>query len=145
MGDALALAREARTLRAGDSLARQLADLVADAKKIQREAEADKDARTQLLAVRELTRLVELSAKLSGELTSRHSVTVTVQPTMSESEALELSRDCLLALATPDQQRQLAAELLARAGEDDHLLLQGEATGSVPVAPSQPLDLKGDT
>jgi hypothetical protein len=140
IGDVLAAAAQAGALRAGDSLAQQLHDLVSDARKIQREAEAGKDARTQLLAVRELTRLVELSAKLSGELTSRHAITVTVQSTPTPAEAISWSQECLLVMLETSAMRAFAHELLQRAGEDqDQLLIEGELRKTTESAPATPL------
>jgi hypothetical protein len=136
IGDDLARAADARGLRAGDSLAQQLRDLVADAQKIQADAEAQKDLRAGLMAVRELTRLVELGAKLSGALTTRHSVTVTVQQTPSRGEALAWSMEALLVLASADQQRAFAAELL-QAADQDQLFIEDKALGATPNAPLQ--------
>jgi hypothetical protein len=54
-----------------DSLIDQLERLKEDARRIKQKAEAAKDYRTALAGVRELTRLVEFAARLSGELNER--------------------------------------------------------------------------
>jgi hypothetical protein len=54
-----------------DSLVDQLKQLTEDARRIQKKAEAANDYRSALAAVRELTRLVELAARLTGELDDR--------------------------------------------------------------------------
>jgi hypothetical protein len=54
-----------------DSLVDQLKQLTEDARRIQQKAEAANDYRSALAAVRELTRLVELAARLTGALNDR--------------------------------------------------------------------------
>jgi hypothetical protein len=55
----------------GSTLVSQLKHLVGDARRIQEKAESDNDYRVALGAIRELTRIVELTARVSGELNER--------------------------------------------------------------------------
>lgn len=66
---ALMKAHEATEVSRADSLLGQLNRLAADARRIQQIAEAARDYRAALAGVRELTRLVELAARFSGEMT----------------------------------------------------------------------------
>jgi hypothetical protein len=68
---ALAHARELKEVAHGDSLLAQLRELTLQAQRLEVKAERSGDYRTALAAVRELTRLVELAARLSGELNER--------------------------------------------------------------------------
>ena len=54
-----------------DDLLAQLKQLNAKARELAAKAEAAGDYRTALMAIRELTRLLELTAKLTGELDER--------------------------------------------------------------------------
>ncbi len=83
---ALAIAKQAERVAAADSILDKVAGLEADARRIGAAAEADGDGRTALAAVRELTRIVELLARLRGELDARGSVTVQVAPRMLSRE-----------------------------------------------------------
>jgi hypothetical protein len=68
---ALAKANDAALVAHGDDLLAQLGELTAEAQRIKQKAEAAGDYRTALAAVRELCRIVELVAKLRGELDER--------------------------------------------------------------------------
>jgi hypothetical protein len=68
---ALAKAQDLKEVARGDSLLAQLRDLNLQAQHLKVKAERAGDYRTALAAVRELTRLVELAARLSGELNER--------------------------------------------------------------------------
>ena len=68
LSEMLKKSRDAAELFHADNLGAQLRQLVADARRVQKKAEAADDYRTALAGVRELTRLVELAARLSGEL-----------------------------------------------------------------------------
>src|SRR5215471_4729358 len=68
---ALAHARELTEVVHGDSLVAQLHELTSEAQRLKAAAEKAGDYRGALAAVRELCRIVELIAKLSGELDSR--------------------------------------------------------------------------
>lgn len=76
----LAQAQEAQEVaRAGDLLS-QLGQLRAEAQRIKNKAEAAGDFRTALTGIRELVRIVELMAKVSGELQEAQTVNVLIMP-----------------------------------------------------------------
>ena len=75
---ALALAKQAAEVADADSLLEKVRGLEADARRIAAAAEVAADLRTALAGVRELTRIVELLARLRGELGNEGSVTVNV-------------------------------------------------------------------
>jgi hypothetical protein len=68
---ALAKSLEARDMTHGGVLAAELQVLIAEAHRLKDMAEKKRDIRTALMAIRELTRLLELTAKLTGELDER--------------------------------------------------------------------------
>src|ERR1700682_1056662 len=68
---ALTHAHEAKEIIHGDRLVDQLRDLRSEASRLKERAEQAGDYRTALAAVRELCRIVELIAKMTGELDSR--------------------------------------------------------------------------
>jgi len=61
-------AGEAEEATRGSDLLAKIGDLEADARRIAAKAEKSNDLRTAIAAIRELTRIVELLAKLRGEL-----------------------------------------------------------------------------
>ena len=65
---AVAKAQHAIEASQGDDLLAKVTMLESDARRIQRKAEAAGDLRTAISAIRELTRVIELLAKLRGEL-----------------------------------------------------------------------------
>jgi predicted RNA-binding Zn ribbon-like protein len=67
----LVQAEEAKDIAQADDLLAQLKHLNAKARELAAKAESGGDYRTALMAVRELTRLLELTAKLTGELDER--------------------------------------------------------------------------
>ena len=64
----LVKAEEAREVARASAAAAKLVGIEADARRLGQKAEKDGDPRTALMAVRELVRLVELAARISGEL-----------------------------------------------------------------------------
>jgi len=109
---ALAQASEAAEVARADGLLDQLAELRADARRIGGKAEGAGDLKTALAGVRELVRIVELTAKLVGELDERHQVNVLVAP-----EWLMVRTALLDALrAYPDARTAVAARLVALEG-----------------------------
>jgi hypothetical protein len=64
-------AREAKEITHGDRLVEQLRELTSEAERLKERAEQKGDYRTALAAVRELCRIIELVARLSGELNER--------------------------------------------------------------------------
>jgi hypothetical protein len=91
---ALAHARELKEVVHGDSLLAQLRELTSEAQRIKGMAEKAGDHRTMLAAVRELCRIVELIAKLSGELES-HSETKILNVTLDAETAKRISETFL--------------------------------------------------
>jgi hypothetical protein len=71
LSEALKKSHKVADVSRADSLIDRLKQLTMDAQRIQKKAEAANDYRGALAAVRELTRLVELAARLSGELNER--------------------------------------------------------------------------
>jgi len=77
---ALAQGQAAGEVARADGLLGQLGQLQADARRIGRKAEETGDLKTALMGVRELVRIVELTAKLVGELDERPQVTLVTAP-----------------------------------------------------------------
>lgn len=76
----LAVAKESAEAARGVGIVEQIRALATDAQRIGNRAEAEGDLRTALLGVRELVRIVELQAKLSGELDERPQVNLVIAP-----------------------------------------------------------------
>jgi hypothetical protein len=101
---ALAHAREAKEITRGDSLVGQLRDLTSEAERLKEKAEQAGDYRTALAAVRELCRIVELVAKMTGELDS-HTETKILNVTLDAETARRISETFLARhLASPGSQ-----------------------------------------
>jgi hypothetical protein len=90
----LARAQEVKEVAHGDSLLAQLRDLTAEAQRLKAIAEEAGDYRAALAAVRELCRIVELMAKLSGDLDS-HSETKILNVTLDADTARRISETFL--------------------------------------------------
>jgi hypothetical protein len=90
----LTRAQEVKEAANGDSLLAQLRDLTSEAKRLKAMAEEAGDYRAALAAVRELCRIVELVAKLSGALDS-HSETKILNVTLDPETALRISKTFL--------------------------------------------------
>jgi hypothetical protein len=79
----------------GQTLIDEVKAIKASAERLQLEAEARQDIRAALQAIRERVSIVELQAKLMGEIqTGNRSVTVNVA-TITPEEALEYARDVI--------------------------------------------------
>lgn len=76
----LAQAQEAREVANADDLLGQLDQLRAEAHRIKDKAEKAGDFRAALTGIRELVRIVELMAKVSGELQESQTVNVLIMP-----------------------------------------------------------------
>ena len=76
VSETLAKSHEATEVSRADALLGQLKHLTEDARRIQKKAEAVNDYRAALAGVRELTRLVELAARLSGDLAGQQTITL---------------------------------------------------------------------
>ncbi len=104
---ALAEARSAEAATKADDLLAKVAQLEADAQRLGRAAEAAGDLRTALGAVRELVRIVELLARLKGELDERPHVNILVS-----AQWLNVRRTLLVALQPFPQARAAVSESL---------------------------------
>jgi hypothetical protein len=91
---ALERAQELKEVVHGDSLLAQLRELTSEAQRLKAIAEEAGDYRAALAAVRELCRIVELMAKLSGELDS-HSETKILNVTLDAESARRISETFL--------------------------------------------------
>jgi hypothetical protein len=79
----------------GSALLAEIARIRADAERLQLESERRQDVRGALRAIHERLAVVELEAKLSGQIDASHrNVTINVQ-TISPEEAVEYARDIL--------------------------------------------------
>ncbi len=76
----LAEAQASERFAEAETLIDRLQQLTEEARTIKGKAEASGDLRTALASVRELVRIVELLAKLQGDLEDRPAVTITVVP-----------------------------------------------------------------
>ena len=97
----------------GSALMAEIARIRADAERLQIESERRQDVRGALRAIHERLAIVELEAKLSGQIdTSQKNVTINVQ-TISPEEAVEYARDILeLFGAVGPPQRELPMPLI---------------------------------
>jgi len=86
---------EQNELAYGSSLLAEIGRIRADAERLQRESESRRDVRGALRAIHERLAIVELEAKLSGQMeTSQKNVTINLQA-ISPEEAVEYARDIL--------------------------------------------------
>jgi hypothetical protein len=84
-----------KELAYGSALLAEIARIRADAERLQTESERRRDVRSALRAIHERLAVVELEAKLSGQIdTSPKNVTINVQA-ISPEEAVECARDIL--------------------------------------------------
>jgi hypothetical protein len=86
---------EQKDLAYGSALLAEIARIRADAERLQIESERRQDVRGALRAIHERLAVVELEAKLSGQIdTSQRNVTINLQA-ISTDEAVEYARDIL--------------------------------------------------
>lgn len=104
-------AQERELVERGDDLVQQLRDLKDEARALGAAAKTAGDIRTALSAIDKLTRLVELQARMVGELRDRE-LTVNVGVAIEHSTPEERRRDMRLAL---DEIRREAPDLLVDA------------------------------
>ncbi len=105
---ALAKAQAAAEVAEGDNLLGLILEQQATARRIAKDAEQAGEKRTALLAVRELLRIVELQAKLAGQLSDGPTVNVVLAP-----QWLEVRGAMLVALAPyPEARTAVATRLL---------------------------------
>jgi len=96
---------------AGGAVLAKIAALEADAKRLQAKAEKSGDYRTAIAALREMVRIVELLAKLQGELTEGTTINILVNP-----QWLTIRAVIVAALAGYPEARARVVEALARVG-----------------------------
>jgi hypothetical protein len=109
---ALVASQRAAEVVRGDDLLTKVADLEANARRIATQAEQASDLRTALAGVRELTRIVELLAKLRGQLDESPKVAVLV----NSAEWVDLRTKVLRALEPFPAARQAVADALRNGG-----------------------------
>lgn len=111
---AAAKAQEAAEVVHGDSLLGQLTALQNEIHGIKTKALAAKDLRTALASIRELTRIVELTARIQGEIQETQVVNVLINPAWIDLRAVilkavmpfpEARRAIISALEQPDAGR----------------------------------------
>jgi hypothetical protein len=86
---------EQKDLAYGSALLAEIARIRVDAERLQVESERRRDVRSALRAIHERLAVVELEAKLSGQINSApKNVTINVQA-ISPEEAIEYARDVL--------------------------------------------------
>lgn len=109
--ETLAQAHEAQEVAHADDLLGQLSRLQAEAHRIKDKAEAEGDYRAALTGIRELVRIVELVAKVSGELQEAQTVNVLIMPEWLTIRALVVET-----LAPYPQARDALVEALREVG-----------------------------
>jgi hypothetical protein len=105
----LTQAKEAETISQANDLLAKVAGIEAEARRIAKKAEAVGDLRTAMSGVRELARLVELLAKLRGELNENQTINVILTPEWHRLRVIVLG-----ALADHPQARVAVATALQR-------------------------------
>jgi len=111
IGQAVAQAQGEAVTAAGGAVLAKIAALEADAKRLQAKAEKSGDYRTAIAALREMVRIVELLAKLQGELTEGTTINILVNP-----QWLTIRAVIVAALAGYPEARARVVEALARVG-----------------------------
>jgi hypothetical protein len=85
---------EQKDVAYGSALMAEIGRIRADAERLQLESERRQDVRGALRAIHERLAIVELEAKLSGQIDTQKNLTINVQ-TISPEEAVEYARDIL--------------------------------------------------
>ena len=111
----LVQAHAAHEVSQADGLLAKVQALEADAKRIQSTAEADGDLRTALQGIRELVRMVELQARLLGELKDGAHVNILVLPQWHD-----LRTAIFRALLSYPEARAAVATALMQGSSDVH-------------------------
>lgn len=108
---AMAQAQEATATTAGAAILAKIQTLEADARRLQEKAERSGDIRTAISALREMVRIVELLAKLQGELHEGDTINIILSPQWITIRAVIVG-----ALATYPEARARVVEALQNAG-----------------------------
>lgn len=85
---------EQKDVAYGSALMAEIGRIRADAERLQLESERRRDVRGALRAIHERLAVVELEARLSGQIETQKNVTINVQA-ISPEEAVEYARDVL--------------------------------------------------
>jgi hypothetical protein len=110
---------EQHELAYGSALLAEIGRIRADAERLQLESERRQDVRGALRAIHERLAVVELEAKLSGQIeTSQKNVTINLQA-ISPEEAVEYARDILELFAPAVTPALLAPPLIEAAQSSD--------------------------
>src|SRR5437764_7559675 len=117
---------EQKDLAYGSALLAEIARIRADAERLQVESERRQDVRSALRAIHERLAVVELEAKLSGQIdTSPKNVTINVQM-ISPEEAMEYARDILELFGNNSGQRELPPPVIEAESQE----LEGGCDGN---------------
>jgi predicted RNA-binding Zn ribbon-like protein len=100
VSETISKSRDAVELVRGDDLVSELQRLASEARRLQAKAEADGDTRTAIAALRELTRLIELRARVLGELRDRQVNVLNVN--LDETTATRIAEVYLSRRKAPD-------------------------------------------
>ena len=119
-------AAQARAVEAGDSILNELHTLCEEARRLQGKAERKNDVRTAIAAIRELVRMVELKARILGEIRDKE---VSITNLQIDLETAARMAEMFLARRRPS---------IAALSEPT------EALGVQPVAASQAAENEGE-
>jgi hypothetical protein len=109
---------EQNELAYGSALLAEIGRIRADAERLQRESELRRDVRGALRAIHERLAIVELEARLSGQIeTSQKNLTINLQ-TISPEEAVEYARDILELFAPAVTPATLLSPPMIEAGQE---------------------------
>jgi predicted RNA-binding Zn ribbon-like protein len=100
VSEAISKSQEAVEIAHGDDRVSELQQLASEARRLQAKAEADGDTRTAIAALRELTRLIELRARVAGELKDRQVNVLNVN--LDESTAARMAELYLSRRGVPE-------------------------------------------
>lgn len=114
---------EAKEIAYGSRLLAEIGRIRADAERLQAEAEGQQDVKTALIGIRQRLAVVELEAKLSGQIeTGTRSLTLNVAPVLDEAAMLRVARTILQRHAPLELSGSvnLPLQRSAHVGPDDH-------------------------
>jgi hypothetical protein len=105
VSQAISKSQEAVEIAHGDALASELRQLASEARRLQRKAEADGDTRTAIAALRELARLIEIRARVVGELRDREISLNVLNVSIDDSTARRIAETYLARHGAADEVR----------------------------------------
>jgi len=126
----LVQAEGAKDIAQADDLLAQLKGLNEKARELAAKAESAGDYRAALMAIRELTRLLELTARVTGELDQQAQH---LHLHVSRDEGIAEAQELLLMLMTEEQFDAFTARFRERTGERP--LLEGEVSAETAPEP----------